>query len=481
MMGEPSWAPMKDITLGSYGSALWRRALSLSPHRAAVHFHVLGVSGSGKSRFLATLFLAFLRAGLSATLIDPHGDLARLILGHLVADKTFDDPKAFEKILYLDLPAAARQELYLPLNVLRQPVSPHATASNIVEAMHRTWPALGDGAAPMFDTLVQNGVKALVTNNEPLPRLYHFLTDKGYRDRLLDEEADEGVRGVFRDWYDKLSPRDQLDASGSTLRRVNLLSFDPVLTYSLGQKETVLNFREILDQGKSVIINLAIENPEARRLLGSLLTVGAEQGALSRASLPPDQRFGTHFLIIDEFSEFSAQSSEALARMLSQTRKYGLFMVMAHQTVDQVGERLKSALQNVGVDVVFALGPDDANYYARILGHVEPKTVSEQVEEARESVGMSEQWETWRQQLLELYQGQAFVSLRSHHRPPLWRRMTGIYKPHLYRVATPNMPDPKVDPTRLYEIESYYLRTLFTKKEDVPTMVETPPSRVTRF
>src|SRR5581483_3391492 len=99
---------MRSLTLGHYGSLPFRRALRLPLHQAATHVHVIGVSGSGKSRFLATLFLSILRAGLSATLIDPHGDLARLVLGHLVADGTFNDPRSFDRIAYLDLPTAAR-------------------------------------------------------------------------------------------------------------------------------------------------------------------------------------------------------------------------------------------------------------------------------------------------------------------------------------------------------------------------------------
>jgi DNA segregation ATPase FtsK/SpoIIIE-like protein len=114
-----------------------------------------------------------------------------------------------------------------------------------------------------------------------------------------------------------------------------------------------LDFRRILDTNQSVIINLAVADAEARRLLGCLLTVAAEQGALSRSELPPGERHGRHVLIIDEFSEFTAQSEEALARMLSQTRKFGLYLVMAHQTWSQASSRLKGALQNVGLEVVF--------------------------------------------------------------------------------------------------------------------------------
>jgi hypothetical protein len=102
------------ILLGSYGPFFLPLPLKLKPKDAQTHFHIIGISGSGKSRFLAGLYLELLQAGLSTTLIDPHGDLARLVLGHLVKQKYFRKPNAYQKLLYLDLPTAERQERYLP-------------------------------------------------------------------------------------------------------------------------------------------------------------------------------------------------------------------------------------------------------------------------------------------------------------------------------------------------------------------------------
>ncbi len=67
---------------------------------------------------------------------------------------------------------------------------------------------------------------------------------------------------------------------------------------------------------------------EASRLIGCLLTADYEQAALSRADA--EHRRSRH-LIVDEFHSFATQSSEAFASMLSQTRKYGLFLGLAHQ------------------------------------------------------------------------------------------------------------------------------------------------------
>jgi hypothetical protein len=448
------WPRDPKLPLGTTGPSFLKLPLRMPLRKAKAHWHIIGTSGSGKSFFLAHLFLQLHRAGIPVTLIDPHGDLAKFLLLHLVAQGVYQHNDAFERILYVDLPAAERQGLFLPFNVLAQNLSSHTIASNIKEAFHRAWPALSGGAAPMFDTLVQDSIKVLVSNKLPLTNLYRFLTDKPFRDHLLANEPDPDIVSFFHDQFDRLAPRDQADQAGSALRRAHLLTFAPVLKYSLGQHGLALNFREILDRGKSTIINLALADAEARRLLGCLFTVMAEQGALSRAELTTQERRHSHFLMIDEFSEFTAQSEEALARMLSQTRKFGLFLVMAHQTWSQASSRLKGALQNVGVDVLFRLGREDAEYSSRAVARFNPHAVKHKVEDAQAEershpmfYGLSEQFEGYTQHLQELKPRHFLLKLPG--KPARWGKTVGI-------------PTPRVDPAALAAVEQEYLRRYFT-------------------
>jgi hypothetical protein len=449
-------ARARKFTIGSFGWSVFRFPLRLPYKSLNTHWHIIGTSGSGKSYLLAYLFLSLYKQGHSVSLIDPHGDLAKLILAHLVADGAFTDPTTFDRLLVVDLPAAEQKNLFLPFNVLSQPFPPHTLASNIKEAFHRAWPALSGGAAPMFDTLVQDGVKVLISNQLPLTALYRLLTDKAYRDRRLANEDDSDVVAFFHDQFDRLSIRDQADQAGAALRRAHLLTFSPVLKHSLSQQTSVLNFREILNKRQSLILNLALTDAEARRLLGCLLTVSAEQAALSRADLPIEQR-SPHHLLIDEFSEFTAQSEEALARMLSQTRKFGLFLKMAHQTWSQTSQRLRGALQNVGVEVAFRLGREDAEYTARMMGMVDPLSVKhtvkdDTVEDRTHPVfySLPEQWEAFTQQLQELKPRRFFCKI------PGKRAKSG--------KSLDMDTHPHVDPHELMAIEEEYLRRYFTPR-----------------
>src|SRR5512143_2731915 len=177
-----------------------------------------------------------------------------------------------------------------------------------------------------------------------------------------------------------------------------------------------------------------------------------EAAALSRADVPAAHR-APHHLILDEFSQFLAQSEESLTRMLSETRKYALFCVMAHQNWSQASERLKGALQNVGLEVILKAGRVDAEYSARLLAAVDPlavkHTVTDQVAEERTHptfFPLLEQWERHIQAIQRLRVGVAFIRLPDDI---------------VHRIKTPTLPTVAVSPQQLTALRESYLRTYF--------------------
>src|SRR5512135_783772 len=258
---------LAGIPLGTYRWLLFSRSLCLSRDLARTHMHVLGKTGSGKSYFLAGLFLALHAAGMPVTLIDPHGDLAELVLAHLVQAGHYADPAQYDRLLYLDLPAAARANRFLPLNFLDQPYDDHAMAELVADACKRAWPELATGA-PTFENIVKHAVIALRQAGHPLTRLADLLTDSVFRDRVLARATDLQVVRFFRQRMEAWG-RDAAVMKESTLNRADLLTLTPLLRHSLGAEANALPFRRLLDSRTSVVINLEVTSPDARRLLGS--------------------------------------------------------------------------------------------------------------------------------------------------------------------------------------------------------------------
>jgi DNA helicase HerA-like ATPase len=464
----------RSVPLGSYKTLLLRRELSLKDEAIKSHIRVVGKSGSGKSRWLAAFFLNLLKAGFSATLIDPHGDLSRLVLARLVADGFFRDGGGYRRLSYLDLPRAAKQGRYLPFNVLAKPIGPdgrlipsydtHTVTRLMLDGLRRAFPSLNEGgshASPSFEQIVTAGVHVLVDRGLPFPWLRPLLlrTHKSWRDHLLTQVDDELITSFFRDEYDRYDTQERLHLQGSTMRRLFLLLYNPIVRYSLGARDNLLAYRPILDDNRSVIVNLAIPDPDARRLLGSLLTVSVEHGALSRADLPPSARVHTHFALLDEFHEFVAQSEGALTTILSQTRKYGLHAVLSYQTLSQIPEPIQGALQNVEVEVTFRTGRHDAEVAAKSIGSIDPHAVKKQeavyvaqhgaaqvIDHRSQEYTIGEQWESWTKQIQDQPKQHAFI-----------KDPDGTVR----QVKSPEVPDPDVDPDELARVEEHYLRTCF--------------------
>src|SRR3954467_5493291 len=444
------WERGSTIPLGTT-RFLWlaQRTVRITPTQARAHMHVLGKTGSGKSYFLAGLFLSMHEAGMPVTLIDPHGDLAELVLTHLVQRGVYARRSAYERLLYLDLPAAARAGRYLPFNYLRQSYDDSAMAELVAEACRRAWPELATGA-PTFENILKHSVIALRQNRQPLTKLANLLVDKDYREQLLRNVTDEQVERFFHQRMDQWG-RDEAHMKESTLNRADLLTLSPVLRHSLGSTDNRLSFREMIDSGRSLIVNLALPHHDARHLFGCLLTVGMESAALARADNLTERV--PHHLIIDEFSQFMAQSETALTRMLSETRKYGLFCVMAHQNWTQASERLKGALQNVGIEMILKSGRMDAEYSARILGSVDPMKVKHIVEDGKAEershpayLSLPEQWEKQVQAIQRLGIGQAFI------------RLPDDSVPTVHKTVLPPVTVPKeaIDVVRRRYIERYF-------------------------
>jgi Helicase HerA, central domain len=449
------WVREPAILLGAteiLGLVRW--PLYISKAEAFGHMHVLGKTGSGKSYFLAGLFLSLYEAGLPVTLVDPHGTLSKFVLSHLVEAGYYKDPEQYNRLLYLDIPAAMDAKRYLPFNYLKQPYEDHAIGEFVTDAFKRAFPELAEGA-PTFTNILKHAIIVLRQNNLPLTALSDLLTDREYRNQLLTQVSDAQAVRFFQNRMDQWG-RDEADKKESTLNRIDLLTYAPFMKHSLGFKENFLNFREILEEGRSVIINLAVpEYPDASQLFGCLLTVGLEQAAKARSRLDEEEVRSrpSHHLIIDEFSLYTGQSAKTLTRMLSETRKFRLFCVLAHQNWSQTDERLQGALQNVELEFIFRAGRNDAEHSARLMAWVDPMAVKHEI--GKESGGdhthptyfqLQEQWERHTQRIQYLRQGHALARLPDDS---------------IHKVHTRTLPPVRVSRDELTKVRETYLKRFF--------------------
>ena len=318
------------------------------------HVYVIGASGTGKSKLLESLFVADVKAGRGCGLIDPHGDLARDTLAHLLSDGFFASPDSLKRVIYFD---PARTDFTMEFNVLKSRLPPYTIANQIIEAIRRTWPhSLRE--APRFTNIALATLLALIEAKQSLVDMPAMMTDGGFRDRVLAAVRDPQVIDFFRNRYDTWGRGFTIE---SVLNKATAFTLNPHLRRCLGTTKNTLDFRHLMDGCQVFIANLGNCDDETRRLVGSLIVTGLEQAATTRADDRP------HFyLYLDEFQDFCANDGGAktLAQILSECRKYNLHVHLAHQTLGQIQARVESALGNVGIKIVFALDYVDARVFA---------------------------------------------------------------------------------------------------------------------
>ncbi len=320
------------------------------------HKHIIGISGSGKSSFIASIALFLLRLGIAFCLIDPHGDLCLLILSLLASSSSnfFSKKKAYERLRYINF---NRQDAAIAWNILYQVhINNYTVAQNFLESIHRAFPS-SFGTTTSLDNTIEYAAFVLAECGLPITQLQRFLIDTSFRNTLLDANIhDQQIRQFFDyKFSDKVSPQ-VIDAA---MRRLNLLTFSPTLRHALSQKNNRLNFRYLMDNNISCIINLSGLSDAEKRLAGCLLMTSLEQSFLSRATMPVEKRTPYH-VIVDEFPLFSA-SDDSFSTILEQVRKYSGTLYLAHQSISQLSKSISGSLQNA-ISILFKLGYEDSTW-----------------------------------------------------------------------------------------------------------------------
>lgn len=428
------------LWLGTHGP-LDLFSISIALEQLRTHLYVVGQSGQGKSKLLQHLLFQLIHARWGCGVIDPHSDLASDLVAQLAsypADKPWlADADNRRRVVYLD---PARTDYVVPANLLQNSAAtPYAIAENVVEAFRRVWPqTLSE--APRFAQIMRNALLVLAQRRLSLLELEPFLTDASLRTRLLTNFPDPQVVAFFVTQYDHWG-REQLLNAAPVLNKVAAFLFQPAVRLSLGASDNRLDLRAIFDRGQILIVDLGGLTGETQQLYGSLLVTCLEHAAMSRRDeLAAERR--PFFCMIDEFPFFCARDSTTLARILSEVRKFNVFLGLAHQTLAQTDARIQGALENARLKCVFATGRQTAEALAQSLYLPDPAAVKHVVDDARQQArshplfeSLANQLERAVQQIMRLPQRQILVKLPDHEAP--------------LQVKTPTVPPPRVSRQQL--------------------------------
>jgi len=324
----------------------------------ATHFYIVGATGTGKTKFLEHLIQQDIQNGNGFGVIDPHGDLIEDIKGLLIFRYLPTDPEISERVVLVDPTDTRYTATFNPLEKVSG-VSIPEQVNELISGFKKIW---SDSWGVRMEDLMRNSLIALGEAELTLLELPYFLSHRGFRESVLEKVSHPLVQEYFKR-FNRVTDRGQVTWIEPVMNKLNAFFADERIRQMFTSERSSFNIRAIMDEKKILLIKLDKGKlKDSSDLLGSLLMAKIQMAAFSRSDLPPSKRV-PFYLYIDEFQSFA---SESFSVVLSEARKYGLSLIMAHQTLSQIPEELRSLiLGNAGIQVCFRLNRHDASILAK--------------------------------------------------------------------------------------------------------------------
>ncbi len=299
------------------------------------HGAIFGKTGSGKTSMLHYIARKLSENGETVIVLDPHGDLSK----NLLTDKAIyisplflskKDKKLSIKMNLMDAGTEVSEERIVYISE-----SLKLIFSQDYDFSKGTW-------GPRLETIFSSLIPRVMRNvkNATLTDVANALINK----KFLDDDI------FIKSYYGK----GYLDYIQSTLNKIIPVTENIYLKEFLCSKDISFSFLRNDISGKLLSIYLA------KTELGEFISRMA--GSAILAMISHAVSFGKIRdvnLIIDEIKDFSPY---LLPAMFSESRKYGLRIIIAAQYINQLNQDLyNSIMGNVSWISAFKLSPDDAS------------------------------------------------------------------------------------------------------------------------
>lgn len=352
-------APANIPTEGLYlGKSVFRgisRPVYIGREDRMRHMYIIGKTGTGKSEFLKQMIMQDINNGEGLAVVDPHGDLIEDILQmippHRAEDVIVFDPGDLERPMGFNLLEGKTEQ------------QKHLMVSSVIGLMYKLFDPNKTGIiGPRFEHAIRNAM--LTCMYEPgatFMEVVRALTDQSFVQELLPKVEDPVIRRYWTDQIANTSDFHKSETLDYIVSKFGRFVTNKMIRNIIGQSENAFNFREVMDTGKILLVNLSKGKigEENSSFLGLILVPKILISAMSRQDMPSEKR-RDFFLYVDEFQNFATPD---FAQILSEARKYRLSLIVANQFVGQMEEEVKNAIfGNVGTIASFRVGVTDANY-----------------------------------------------------------------------------------------------------------------------
>jgi hypothetical protein len=355
----PRNAPDTGILLGYNVFRGAKKKIHLSPNDRRRHLYIVGQTGTGKSTFLENLALQDMLNGDGFAFIDPHGDTAEKLLSMVPKERT-------EDVIYF-CPADMDYPLGLNLFEFHSPEQKDFLIQEAINMLYKLYDPQRQGIiGPRYEHWFRNAALTIMADPAgatfiDIPKVF---TDNKYAKQKLQYVTDQTVLDFWNKEMAQTSDYHKSEVLGWFVSKFGAFLSNEMMRNIIGQTKSSFNLREIMDNKKILLVNLSKGRTGElnSKLLGMIFVMKFQAAAMSRASVPEDQR-PDFSLYVDEFQNFSTDS---FATILSEARKYHLNLIVANQFTTQLTDEIRDAVfGNVGSVISFRVGTADAEFLSK--------------------------------------------------------------------------------------------------------------------
>lgn len=310
--------------------------------------YIIGATGAGKTTLLTQILAHDILRAHSFALIDHRGDLANGAIEMLARNP---HPEA---VAFLDLRERKRPLGFNPLSGNGEPYFRALGVLDAIESESSSW-------GVQLEETLRNALLALSACQESIPSIERLLTDMRFR-RSISNRLEGRLRGFWEE-FDLLSRERQLTLTTPALNKVSGLTSVPTLRTILGHPNPVDLASFLNSSGTAVLASLAVDELHSiGRTFGRLFLSSVSRELFARADVPESKRNSVR-LVLDEFEMFQ---DELVEDILVQGRKYGIACLLAHQTLAQLGQKMRAIIfGNVGLIAAFRVSREDGAVLSR--------------------------------------------------------------------------------------------------------------------
>jgi len=315
------------------------------------HLYIVGKTGMGKTVLLENMIIQDIRIGHGVGFVDPHGEAAKRLLD-------FIPSKRINDVIYFD---PSDLDHPIAFNVMEKvdPKYRHLVASGLMSVFKKIWP---DVWSARMEYILSNCILALLEYpGSTLLGINRMLSDQEYRRKVVNKIHDPIVKSYWLQEFARYTQRYEVEATAAIQNKIGQFISNPLIRNIVGQVRSALNMRQIMDEGKILILNLSKGKIGEGNslLLGALLITKLQLAAMSRVDTQEEER-RDFYLYVDEFQNFA---TESFVNILSEARKYRLSLILAHQYIAQMEPGVRDAVfGNVGTLICFRVGAEDAEF-----------------------------------------------------------------------------------------------------------------------